>query len=303
MNKVTVKLDKNFTTIPNEIIRNKEMSCNAKAILITMLSLPPDWDFTISGLSVVIKESREVIAKAIRELESFGYVERERVRKPNGTYGGTNYTVYQFPEEKQPKSENPVLDNPMQENPSELNNSLYIDSNIRHNKDINKRHETKKNQQSKEKNSKGTLKSNFRRKLDLEKLSPEERQLELSKMPQRAYDISVGMGNDDVVSSNVKDFFEYFLEVFSETQEKPHPILQDMTIKRIIKSITSWYDDDFGNEIWSVVSDCPEHRQSIDEYFKIKFTGNVNYNMPHFASKNVIINIQKHLGQWDRKSM
>jgi predicted transcriptional regulator len=296
MNKVTVKLDKNFTTIPNEIIRNKEMSCNAKAILITMLSLPPDWDFTISGLSAVIKESREVIAKAIRELESFGYVERERVRKPNGTYGGTNYTVYQFPEEKQPKSENPVLDNPMLENQAELNTNIYNSNIVYNSNNINKIKDLNNNQ---EKNSKDNTKSNLR--LDFRHLSPEDRRIELSKMPQRAYDISVGMGYDDDISCNIKNFFDYFLEMFEEIQGELHPILQDVTIKKIIKAITSCYEDDFGNEVWEVVTESDDYRLVIDEYFRIDFAGNVNYNMPHFASKNVIINIQKHLWQFQRK--
>ena len=30
MTKVVVKIEKDFTVVPNEIIRNKEMSCNAK---------------------------------------------------------------------------------------------------------------------------------------------------------------------------------------------------------------------------------------------------------------------------------
>lgn len=97
LGKVTVKIENNFTVIPNEIIRNKDITSSTKNILLTMLSLPRDWNFSISGLVSCVREGAETIRKALVELEKIGYITRTRERKENGTLGGMMYTVYQYP--------------------------------------------------------------------------------------------------------------------------------------------------------------------------------------------------------------
>ena len=42
---------KAYPYIPNEILRNKEMKSSTKNILLTMMGLPPEWDFSIAGIS------------------------------------------------------------------------------------------------------------------------------------------------------------------------------------------------------------------------------------------------------------
>lgn len=100
LGKVTVKIENNFTVIPNEIIRNKDIASSTKNILLTMLSLPRDWNFSISGLVSCVREGAETIRKALVELEKIGYITRTRERKENGTLGGMMYTVYQYPVSK-----------------------------------------------------------------------------------------------------------------------------------------------------------------------------------------------------------
>ena len=126
MTKVVVKIEKDFTVVPNEIIRNKEMSCNAKMVLITMLSLPPEWDFSVNGLTSILKEGRDSVRKALLEIEKFGYITRNRERFSDGTLGIMIYTVYQYPVDEsertfenkgfQPKTEKPTLDKSTQYN-------------------------------------------------------------------------------------------------------------------------------------------------------------------------------------------
>jgi hypothetical protein len=142
-----------------------------------------------------------------------------------------------------------------------------------------------------------SLNSEFLQNSDLRKPKPNSKKASVSEMPQKAYDISVGLGYDVEVSENVRDFFEYYLETFKKKMGKTHPLLQDATIRKIVQAITSGYVDENGNEVFAVVSDYPDQRNAVDEYFSINFSGNVNYNMPHFACENVIINVQKHLGQ------
>ena len=41
LNRDFVRLENDFTIIPNEILRNKEMKSSTKNILLTMIGLPP----------------------------------------------------------------------------------------------------------------------------------------------------------------------------------------------------------------------------------------------------------------------
>ncbi len=92
-----VRIENNFTIIPNEILRNKEMKSSTKNILLTMFGLPSDWDFSIAGISTCVYEGYETVQKALVELEKIGYITRKRDRKDNGTFGAMIYTVHQFP--------------------------------------------------------------------------------------------------------------------------------------------------------------------------------------------------------------
>ena len=139
ISKVIVKIEKDFTVIPNEIIRNKEMSMNSKMLLITMLSLPPGWDFSINGLKTIVKEGRDTVRNALQEIEKYGYLTRNRVRNADGTLLGYEYTVYQYPVEERkrtyknksvkPKTEKPTTVKPFSDEPT-------MDFPIQYSKDI-----------------------------------------------------------------------------------------------------------------------------------------------------------------------
>ena len=93
---IRVIKNKNYSTINNEILRDKGISLKAKGLLITILSLPPGWDLTISGMSVIVKEGKRSVASAINELIEFGYIKRNAIK--NGTmFAGYEYYVYESP--------------------------------------------------------------------------------------------------------------------------------------------------------------------------------------------------------------
>lgn len=92
-----VKIENDFTIIPNEISRNKEMKSSTKNILIAMLSLPPTWDFSIAGITTCVREGYDTVQKALVELEQMGYITRNREHREDGTFGAMIYTIHQFP--------------------------------------------------------------------------------------------------------------------------------------------------------------------------------------------------------------
>lgn len=117
MNKIKVVKDRNYTTISNVILRDKQLSLKAKGLLITVMGLPDNWDFTIQGISRVLKEGKESISSAIQELMDGGYCSRQNHRDNDGRYVGYDYTFYESPT---PATDEPTTENPVQVNTQQL---------------------------------------------------------------------------------------------------------------------------------------------------------------------------------------
>lgn len=67
-----------FTNVPNEAIEDDRLSFRARGILVYLLSKPDTWDARSEQLIVAGREGRDAIRTAMRELEEFGYMERDR---------------------------------------------------------------------------------------------------------------------------------------------------------------------------------------------------------------------------------
>lgn len=63
-----------YTVMSNFHLKDKRLSLKAKGLLSQMLSLPDDWDYTLSGLSYINRESKDAIRSAVNELETAGYL-------------------------------------------------------------------------------------------------------------------------------------------------------------------------------------------------------------------------------------
>ena len=74
-----------------------DMSLKAKGLMSLMLSLPPEWDYSIGGLVAICKESHTSIRSALKELEENRYLVRERKNNEKG-YFIYEYTLYEIPE-------------------------------------------------------------------------------------------------------------------------------------------------------------------------------------------------------------
>ena len=59
---------KDYTVMSNHHLRNKNLSLKAMVLLLQMLSLPDDWDYTLKGLAAINKESVDAIRISFLEL-------------------------------------------------------------------------------------------------------------------------------------------------------------------------------------------------------------------------------------------
>ena len=133
-----IEKTKDYTVMANHHLRNKGLSLKAKGLLSLMLSLPEDWDYTVKGLAYICKDGIDSINGAIKELETTGYMHRQRVRNDRGQLTTTEYTIREYPQnlggdtfpaEVLPAQESPILENPtqampIQEEPHQLNTYL-----------------------------------------------------------------------------------------------------------------------------------------------------------------------------------
>lgn len=74
-------VDNNFTIVHNTFLKDKNLGINARGILITMLSLPDDWNFSIKGLANILPDGERKIGAALKELETHKYLLRKRIFK------------------------------------------------------------------------------------------------------------------------------------------------------------------------------------------------------------------------------
>ena len=99
--------DNSFTMIPNSILRDPNMSCKAKAVLMYLLgekdnSYPPSsnddvWTMTIKGLTAAFKESVGSIKRSLDELMTLGYLVRTDILNKRNLRVRSEYTIYEEP--------------------------------------------------------------------------------------------------------------------------------------------------------------------------------------------------------------
>ena len=106
MSIVRVHKTANFTVMSNYHFKEKKMSLKAKGLLSLMLSLPDDWNYSVSGLVTLSKDGKDSVMSALAELEKFGYLSRERVTNSKGQFNGVEYNIYEQPQPAKPTAEN-----------------------------------------------------------------------------------------------------------------------------------------------------------------------------------------------------
>lgn len=107
-----VEKNKDYTVMANFHLRDKSLSLKAKGLLSQMLSLPEDWDYTLSVLCCINRESKDAVRSAVNELERAGYIERHQTTDESGNFSSNEYIIHEYPASLPPLSENPTTKKP-----------------------------------------------------------------------------------------------------------------------------------------------------------------------------------------------
>ena len=71
------------------------LSNRGRGLLGTVLSLPPNWSYSVRGLASICYDGEDSIRTTLKELERLGYLVRKRIRNKNGQLGKTEYTFFE----------------------------------------------------------------------------------------------------------------------------------------------------------------------------------------------------------------
>lgn len=100
-----VNKTKNYSIISNFHFKEKKMSLKAKGLLSLMLSLPDDWNYSVSGLVALSKDGKDSVMSALNELEKFGYLIRVKTTNEKGQFAGVEYNIFEEPQAEIPIAE------------------------------------------------------------------------------------------------------------------------------------------------------------------------------------------------------
>ncbi len=117
------RVERDFTVLPNTVIRDKRLGFKAFGLLVFMLHLPADFKVSVAWLSQQRRTGRHAVRAAIGELEGLGYMGVELARDDGGKFVGWVWWVTDRPQLAEQPSE-PVSGFPLSGNPTSENRTL-----------------------------------------------------------------------------------------------------------------------------------------------------------------------------------
>ena len=135
MGKLIIK--NRYGTIPNDLLNSIHISFKAKGMYAYIQSKPDNWEFSAERISKQVKEGLPSVISALKELENFGYLSRNRYQNNKG-FWVVDYLLYEIPIEEnliigKPNEENPNIGK--QPNNSNIDYSKQEDNNYTNNKE------------------------------------------------------------------------------------------------------------------------------------------------------------------------
>jgi len=128
MARLVKHLTKDFTVVNNAILKNKKLTMTERGLLITLISLPDNWSFSINGLAQILPDGRTAINTAVNSLINAGYIVKMNQARDSGKFSNGVWIVSDDPDtlqimkttdidDKPPFVESPLAGKPVSANP------------------------------------------------------------------------------------------------------------------------------------------------------------------------------------------
>lgn len=122
-----------YVNVYKEILKNRLLSLRDRGMMVTLLSLPDNWDFSIAGLCKIIPDGKSSVQASLAHLEELGYLTREQRRAERGKFRKNTIEIHEtpvLPHTDLPHTANASTDNPNTEKPVPENQSQYINNKV-----------------------------------------------------------------------------------------------------------------------------------------------------------------------------
>lgn len=127
MARIKNEMKNNFTVVHNHFLQDPELGIAERGLLMTMLSKPDSFDFSIKGLASLLPNGETAIRTALVNLEKHGYLRRERI-KDRGKFVDVVYRISDCPIFLDENAENPRVENPQANDPHEHNPQILVNT-------------------------------------------------------------------------------------------------------------------------------------------------------------------------------
>ena len=84
-----------YTIVDNAVLKNVNLSWEARGFFVFLLSLPDNWEFSIRGLVAMTGSSESVIRRLLKELQIEGYIALKKHTDKNGRITKWTWDIFE----------------------------------------------------------------------------------------------------------------------------------------------------------------------------------------------------------------
>lgn len=315
-----VNKNKNYTTMSNTHLRDKNLSLKARGLLSTILSLPDNWSYSIAGLVSICKENESAIKSTLSELKETGYMVVEKMYSDENETKKFQYiyNIFENPEDskelrekikqkeqkRKARGENPPVEKPSMENPPVESRPLNKYTEELNTEELNTKELSTDNINAF--NSK-ELKEDYINASFPEKKRTQTPFLDMNNCTleeiENHYHIrckKIAEKHNITDAEKIRDAartITYFCQKYYEVFREPHPVLSDRALERVF--INFCFPPELLDE--NGIVEYEDYKEMIDRYFateygKYNLSGIVSdYSISHFMSEEILTNLCKNV--------
>ena len=255
-----------------------------------MLSCPPNWNYTIEGLSKISKDGKSSIRSALAELEEFGYLERKQLRDEKGSFTDLEYVVYEKPKTENPISENPTTDNPISENRTQLNTNKSNTDELNTNGLSTDKLNTDISPTELNTDKSAYSPTGLHTSLSCERKADGRTKEKWVVTKNHIVSVMDKLGYGELAdeTQSAIEIFRYYYMMYKQKTGKTHPRLND---KAMTNTLTNLIESK--NEIELI--DYDDYEYMIDEHFSNNYGKEIDYSIRHFMNIGILEKLYKRL--------
>lgn len=112
------------------MLKDKRLSLRDRGLMVTLMSLTEEWEFSIRGVASILTDGKAAIQKSLKRLEELKYISRSQERDVSGKYTKNVLVINDNPESS-PCTEirspvNPPAENQPQYKKNKKYKKIYI---------------------------------------------------------------------------------------------------------------------------------------------------------------------------------